>query len=393
MEILKNSIGAVTDEIGFMLLPALTNLARDTGPKIVGVIEKLSGFFLDFAERALPTVTQAIDGVVEQISMMADAFIAMNEALATIDFSVLNTQISELKITLNADMWAQVFGFIAQQVALTIVNIQQLIAEVNRLGTEFVLLGEFIKGDTSWSEYRQKMIDLRVAFHEQQGAFQATYDAINSKDWAGVIAAISGVNKLNEEATDWWQRHGTAATEATTQIVNQAGPALMDLATIWDQSYAAIEAITASAMDNSRMKVLDTFGKLAQDYASHATAIVNLEQEKARQLAFLEYQYQQAVAAAQAAGETAKLQTLAASHNAQYKAVVAYFNTRISTEKAGQNTVFTIAKQYFLVTLRTMAMQLRAQVSMVVANMRALVSATVGGYASMSAAVLAYNKI
>jgi hypothetical protein len=368
-----------------ILQATLANMTAEIGTKLLPVVNSFLQQLVDFVQNSGPAIVATVGTIVT-------SFQSMVTAIGQVDFSAVTAQFEGLKQSIGVDFWAQVFGFIGQQIALTVTNFQELGFELSSIGEQFKAFGEFLKGDASWSEYRERMKELQVEYDAMHAAFQTTYDEINGRDWGEAVAALNAVSEANSQATDWWQRHAEAL-RAVNDDTSTASDALLSLADVWTQAYQAIQDATATGMDNSRLKVLQTFNGMAQDYAQHATTIVDLENRKGQMVAYLESVYQQQAAAYTAAGQTAQLGVLTQAHNAKLKAVLASYNTQIKLEGSGQTALLSNAKKYYLTTLSMMAKALIAQVAVVKANMMAMVRMIVSGYGSAAAAAYAFNKI
>lgn len=370
MRILQANLADVTAEIGQRLLPA-----------ILPFLQKLT----EFVQQIGPEVVRIVGEIV-------NGFTAMGVVLGQLDLSVPIGQFGALNQALGMNVWAEVFGFLTEQIALTILNFKEAGLELARLGEEIKLTADLIKGDLGWNDYLDQLKALREEYQENQKVLQAHYEAIKAIDYSDVITQTEKVIAANAEATDWWQRH-RSEMQQTGDAVSAVGDQVFSLAAMWTQAYDAMQTVTSASMDASRMKVLETFNVMAQDYAQHAQTIVDLENRKGQMIAYLESVYQQHAAALQAAGQTQQLADLTTAHNAKLKAVVASYNTQISLEKTGQVALLSNAKKYYLTTLQMMSRALIAQVATVKANMLAMVRMIVSGYGSASAAAYAFNKI
>jgi len=363
----------------------LADTAATVGGNMTQALKPLLQDLRDLAREIAPEVAR-------QARMIADSMIAMQQVMAQVDVGGTTQQFRELMDALDIDFWSEVFGTIGKQIQLTVVNFEELGFAAGLLRGYLADLVSLLQGEMSFEERGQRIEEMIDTYRAGSAAFQETYAAINDTDWTDAIQAQAALNQQTEVAAQRWQAQAEAAQTAATVISDAVTPAAQTMAAVWDETWTQIAQINEAGAANSRVRVLGTFSELAEAYAGHAQAIVQIEQERDQYLLYLDAAYQSQAAALQVSGAQADLQTLATAHQAKYSAALGYYNGRIKLEQAGQQAVYATARQYYMITLRTLITQLQSQVRTVVASMRAMAQATVGGYASMAAAAMAFNR-
>jgi hypothetical protein len=365
---LESAIRDVQTDIGNELLPVLTPLLVD---------------LTAFVREVGPEVARVFSEMASSLSIVA-------EAAAAIDFERLTSELNGFNEaaqgnTLALAGWARLWAGLRLEIEL-------FIQQIGLVAAAFQEIGAFVSGDTSWDVFTERFGRIRDAGQELMATYRELRDEIADTDWE---RAVQQTDAFSEAAERNWRAMDAlpAAWLQATEVLNtDVAPAMQSMADVWASVWEQIQGISTAGADGVRNQVFNSFSEMAQDYASHAEAIVQIEQERDQYLLYLEATYQQQAAALKAAGNTADLANLAAAHQAKYNSALGYYNGRIKLEQVGQKTIYDTARQYYAATLRTLITQLQAQVRAQAAAMRALVQATVPGYMAMAQAALAFNK-
>ena len=309
------------------LRAVIADTQKEIGLKLLPIMAPMQQQFADLAHSVGPEV-------VRQVSLIAQAFTSMSQVLLPVSsgLSNVNIQFTSLGQSINADFWAQVFGFIGQQIALTITNFREIGFELSSIGQQFQAFGSFLKGDTSWSEYRARMQELQVEYDNAHAAFQRTYDDINSRDWSGAIAAVSQVNQLNAEATDWWERHREAAVPAAEEIATTVADSLGQL---WEQVLPKDEEGWAAYLEQMTTAMTDSSSLLTE----HSETQLGLIAEYGVRRAELALQEQEAVAALEAAGQEDSAARLSEYFDTMLEGLNDQYQARIDAEAGAQGVL------------------------------------------------------
>jgi len=367
---LESVIRDTTTAIGDRLLPILsplladfTRLAREVGPQLV-----------------------------DQVDMIARSFMAMMESLQSIDLSGVSGQFKQLSEALNVDFWASVFGFIGKQIALSITNFQQLAAELSRLGQEFNLLAQWIKGDFGFDEYRARMVALREDYALTLEAFAKTYEEINSRDWSGAIKAVTDVTETIHRNSKAMDELPAAWLNATAQITETAVPALAALPDFWAQMWEGMSAATAEYTDANQQRIMEYLQGVQQQMIDHGVAAAQFAYERDNALLALEAEYQKLLVDIQASGDAAQVATLQSAYEAKKAAILTFYNGRIATEKQAGDILKGQSRQQLQATLTMVKGEIEARKAAVM-GLIAQTRATVKGFRAMAAAAMVYQQI
>ncbi len=197
--------------------------------------EQLLPVLTPFLEKLTTFVDQIAPDVIKDITDMTAALSAMVTVLTTADLGPATAQFADLKVAIDASWWAQAFGFIGQQIALTIMNFRELGFELSSIGEQFQAFGDFLKGDSSWSEYRGRMAELRTEYEAGHAAFQAAYDAIKNTDFSAAITQVTDMQAGAAAVNDTFNALSNT-TKALAESATAAAPELTNLTAAWGEA-------------------------------------------------------------------------------------------------------------------------------------------------------------
>ncbi len=197
--------------------------------------------FTKMAREVLPEVVRSVSDAVLTLQ-------ALNDTVKQFDYQPLLTGLNETgqRATTFSE---QIAGFLANLSAWGDAIFGWLGDKLSLTGQQIEAFYELLKGESTWGEYQARMAELAETNDTVNASFMGVMENINANvgQFDEMVAGIVKVNEANAEATDWWQRHGTAAAEAATVITEATEPALTSAAA---QLSALAEATLPDSTDS-----------------------------------------------------------------------------------------------------------------------------------------------